>query len=449
MKKLLCVFLSVFISLSYLVPVTADEEISVYIDGQKIDFDQPPVMVNDRVLVPMRAITEALGATVEWDESLQCASAMKPGVFVAFIIDSPTMYRNLVNIPIDVPAQLINDRTMLPLRALAEPFGLIVEWEETTQCVIMTSTNTIQTIQTDSYTYIGETQYGISHGYGILYKNGENSPFLMGLFVESEFKQGIRYYPDGSTAQGYFSNWELSGEGEFFSSNGTTYQGSWNNGLIINNGYAYYSDGTSYYGPFDENLRPNGNGILYLPNSYLKLEYKNGVAQRYAAQYDYNDNYIQTLEIVDGKTYTYGTAPKLSTRERDEFDRELNQLQEERRKIDQAYLEALEELNDYIINGNPFETEWAETIYTYYGVTAEEVMNGAPMSNDDGIDKYAAANAARQRETQINAARQAVLDMDLIKIEQWRQNIEDSYKQQIANNEMQMELLKQKYNIEY
>ena len=76
-------------------------------------------------------------------------------------------------------------------------------------------------------------------------------------------------------------------------------------------------------------------------------------------------------------------------------------------------------------------------------------MNGAPMSNDDRIDKYAAANAARQRETQINAARQAVLDMDLIKIEQWRQNIEDSYKQQIANNEMQMELLKQKYNIEY
>ena len=59
----------------YLLSTQTDGEISVFVNGEKLAFDQPPVIQQDRTLVPMRAIFEALGATVLWDESTQTVTA--------------------------------------------------------------------------------------------------------------------------------------------------------------------------------------------------------------------------------------------------------------------------------------------------------------------------------------------------------------------------------------
>lgn len=109
---------------------SAKDEISVFMNGGILKFDTNPIMVNDRVLVPMRKIFEEIGATVSWDEERQCAKAVKGDVTVEISIGESFFEKNGKQIPIDAPAQLENDRTLVPLRAVSEAFDLNVDWIE-------------------------------------------------------------------------------------------------------------------------------------------------------------------------------------------------------------------------------------------------------------------------------------------------------------------------------
>ena len=109
--------------------------ISVILDGEQIQFDQPPIIQNGRTLVPLRAIFEALGADVNWNESSQTITANRGGVEVSLQIGSNVLERNGQNTSLDVPAQLIGGRTLVPARAVAESFGASVSWDEATQVV--------------------------------------------------------------------------------------------------------------------------------------------------------------------------------------------------------------------------------------------------------------------------------------------------------------------------
>ncbi len=119
--------------------------ISVYLDGKEIQFDQPPVMVDDRVMVPIRAILEAMGYIVSWDEETQTASALGGSTYIVIQVDNNiiTYTRNAdtYTYECDVPPQVISDRTLVPIRAVAECLGCTVEWDDASQNVIITSAN--------------------------------------------------------------------------------------------------------------------------------------------------------------------------------------------------------------------------------------------------------------------------------------------------------------------
>lgn len=115
----------------------APNEISVYVYGKKLAFDQPPVLVNDRTLVPLRAIFEELGAVVTWDDETETAMAVKDDTQITIKIGSNIMMVNDKEIAIDVPAQLINDRTLIPLHAIAEAFGNKADWVDETQTILI------------------------------------------------------------------------------------------------------------------------------------------------------------------------------------------------------------------------------------------------------------------------------------------------------------------------
>lgn len=103
--------------------------------------DQKPVIVNDRTLIPVRGLFEDLGFIVTWDESTQTANIAKPGINVRVPVGQNVIYRGDRAIPLDVPAQLINSRTMIPLRAISEAVGLEVEWNEETKTVTINISN--------------------------------------------------------------------------------------------------------------------------------------------------------------------------------------------------------------------------------------------------------------------------------------------------------------------
>ena len=83
MKKFISLVLAVSLAISSMIYVSAaDEGIRVYLEGSKIDFDVPPQTINDRTMVPIRAIFDAMGANVDWDDITQTAISTKDSTTV-------------------------------------------------------------------------------------------------------------------------------------------------------------------------------------------------------------------------------------------------------------------------------------------------------------------------------------------------------------------------------
>ena len=114
------------------------DEIKVTVDGEVLTFDQPPIIENGRTLVPLRAIFEAMGAEVGWDEESQTVTSVMGDIAISLQIGSDTLYRNGEEITLDVPAQIVGGRTLVPARAVAESFGATVDWDDVTRTVIIT-----------------------------------------------------------------------------------------------------------------------------------------------------------------------------------------------------------------------------------------------------------------------------------------------------------------------
>jgi len=137
MKKLLIGLLA---SLLFRVPAFAHPPITVFVDGVQVNFDQQPIIKDDRTLVPMRRIFEALDAEVFWDEPSQSVTAVHGTDVILFRIGKAELYKNgKLTYTMPVPAQIINDRTLVPLRAVAESLGCDVAWDGIDYMVNITS----------------------------------------------------------------------------------------------------------------------------------------------------------------------------------------------------------------------------------------------------------------------------------------------------------------------
>ncbi len=125
---------------------TNAQDITVTVNGNAVSFDQPPIIQDSRTLVPLRAIFEAMGASVEWNGETKTVTANRGSDTVSLTIGSNTLYKNDETVTLDVPAQIVNDRTLVPARAVAESFGAFVDWNSETQTVIITDTYGMVTI---------------------------------------------------------------------------------------------------------------------------------------------------------------------------------------------------------------------------------------------------------------------------------------------------------------
>ena len=100
----------------------------VYIDDKKPDFDVPPMIIDGRTMVPMRAIFQALGLSVDYNTQTQTATGSSRSVNVVFKNNSKTAYINGASVQLDVAPVIINSRMLVPLRFLSENCGYNVVW---------------------------------------------------------------------------------------------------------------------------------------------------------------------------------------------------------------------------------------------------------------------------------------------------------------------------------
>ncbi len=144
MKRITALVLSMLLILSMSISLTAsaDSGITVKLNGKALAFDVQPQIINGRTMVPMRTIFEELGATVEWDQETQTVTSARDDVTVKLTIGIPNIRINQQNpIELDTAPCIIDGRTLVPVRAISEAFHMNVEWDGTTQTVLITPPN--------------------------------------------------------------------------------------------------------------------------------------------------------------------------------------------------------------------------------------------------------------------------------------------------------------------
>ena len=118
-------------------------DITIVVDGTKIDTPAPPVIVNDRTLVPLRAVSESFGFDVAWDAETEGITITDGEVLVftwigrdhAFKTSSMALEDCVI---METPPVIMNDYTMVPLRAVSELFGAQVNWDQASYTVDVT-----------------------------------------------------------------------------------------------------------------------------------------------------------------------------------------------------------------------------------------------------------------------------------------------------------------------
>ena len=107
-------------------------------NGTAKALDVPAQIIESRTMVPLRAIFEALGASVEWDDATKTVTSVKGDTTVKLTIGDTNLYVNGAAKVLDVPAQIVDSRTLVPVRAIAESFGCEVGWDDPTKTVTIT-----------------------------------------------------------------------------------------------------------------------------------------------------------------------------------------------------------------------------------------------------------------------------------------------------------------------
>jgi lysozyme len=108
------------------------------VDSQEIMLDTPPVVVDGRTLVPLRAVIEGLGGTIAWIPDTRSIDIALNGRTLQMQIGNRTAIVQGEAVAMDVPAAIMNGRTVLPVRFVAEHLGAVVDWEQLTRTITIT-----------------------------------------------------------------------------------------------------------------------------------------------------------------------------------------------------------------------------------------------------------------------------------------------------------------------
>lgn len=144
MKKLTALFCTVLVIFSLSTnALAANPTVDVTINGTKIEFDVPAQIINNRTMVPMRKIFETLNASVQWVPEERGIIAISGTKIITMVIDKPRIMiadiaaQTEVMVELDVAPQIVNDRTLVPVRAVSEALGVQVDWDNATRTVIL------------------------------------------------------------------------------------------------------------------------------------------------------------------------------------------------------------------------------------------------------------------------------------------------------------------------
>ena len=140
MKKIVSILLMVVI-ISMCTNISAHMEVKVTLDGNEIYFPdtKPFIDERDRVLVPIRFVSEALGALVDWKNESRTAVIKQGNDEIRYTVYQPMAYLNGEMMVMDTYGILKDERILVPIRFISELLGCTVNWDEKTSTVVIRS----------------------------------------------------------------------------------------------------------------------------------------------------------------------------------------------------------------------------------------------------------------------------------------------------------------------
>lgn len=135
----MAILLAAAMSFASASPAAGQGTVQVVVDGTPVFFDQPPIVIGGRVLVPLRGIFEKMGATVVWLPETRTVRAQRGTTSVELQIGSPVARVNGSSVTLDVPAQIVGGRTLVPLRFISESLGASVVYDPGARTVQITT----------------------------------------------------------------------------------------------------------------------------------------------------------------------------------------------------------------------------------------------------------------------------------------------------------------------
>lgn len=129
---------TVYEALNSLYAQAGVSEMPVFIKGNKIRFDVPPQIINDRAMVPVGKIAESMGSNVQWDPEARQVVFARGAKTIVLAIDNDTALVNGQEVKLDSPAVIVGDRTLVPLRFLAESLDIKVDYFNESKLIVVT-----------------------------------------------------------------------------------------------------------------------------------------------------------------------------------------------------------------------------------------------------------------------------------------------------------------------
>ena len=212
MKRSLLILLGLILALFVLASpnlATGTDNIKIILDGKELETDVPPIIEEGRTLAPMRVVFEALGCKIDWRPQERAVVASTDSIMLLLKIDDTEaalfdkLKETRSNITLDVPARIVDGRTMVPLRFIATSLDCKVDWRKESRTVNIT-TNSNPTVKPNPGNSNGAyadfpqvPSFGTLNGVTFLRK--EEAKAVVVPFAE-EILDATYYYYDSTTA---------------------------------------------------------------------------------------------------------------------------------------------------------------------------------------------------------------------------------------------------------